>query len=239
MAKSTQIEHIEPEILFEEGKCLVVSKPPGLLTQAPPGIDSLEVRIKENIRRRTGKLGKIYLGVPHRLDRPASGVMVFGLNKRAAQRLSEQFELRTVKKTYWACVSGKIEPDQGTWTDHIRKVPDEARAEVVAADHPDARPAVLHYSVLAHYDWGSWLEIELETGRTHQIRVQAATRGHPILGDAQYGSTTAFGEQYEDERLRAIALHARTLVFNHTKTKKTISVDAPVGDAWKEFIKEQ
>ena len=218
---------------------MVVCKPPGLLTQAPLGIDSIELRTKEHIRRRTGKLGKVYLGVPHRLDRPASGAMVFGLNKRAAQRLSEQFEQRTVKKIYWACVACRVEPDQGTWTDHVRKVPDEARAEVVPPEHPHARPAVLHYRVLGHYDWGSWLEIELETGRTHQIRVQAATRGHPILGDAQYGSTIAFGPQYEDERLRAIALHARTLEFNDIKTKETISVDAPVADAWGEFVENK
>ena len=218
---------------------MVVCKPPGLLTQAPLGIDSIELRIKEHIRQRTGKLGKVYLGVPHRLDRPASGAMVFGLNRRAAQRLSEQFELRTVKKTYWACVTGRVEPDQGTWTDYVRKVPDEARAEVVLPEHPDARPAVLHYRVLGHYDWGSWLEIELETGRTHQIRIQAATRGHAILGDTQYGSTIAFGPQYEDERLRAIALHARRLEFNDTKTKEPISIDAPLPDAWGDFVENK
>ncbi|MEA1951633.1 MAG: pseudouridine synthase, partial [Planctomycetota bacterium] len=234
--KNTPIEHIDPEILYEEGKCVVVCKPPGLLTQAPPGIDSIEVRIKEHVRRRTGKLGKVYLGVPHRLDRPASGAMVFGLNRRATQRLSEQFELRTVRKTYWALVAGRVEPERGTWTDQIRKVPDEARAEIVAADHPHGRPAVLHYRVLAQCDWGSCLEIELETGRTHQIRVQAATRGHAVLGDAQYGSTIAFGPQHDDERLRAIALHARRLEFIHTATKEPISVEAPVLDAWGEFV---
>ena len=235
--KKTPVEHIEPEILYEAGKVLVVCKPPGLLTQAPPGIDSIEVRIKEHLRRRTGKLGKVYLGVPHRLDRPASGALVFGLNRRATGRLSEQFESRTVRKTYWACVAGRVESERGTWTDRIRKVPDEARAEVVAADHADGRESVLHYRVLSHCDWGSWLEIILETGRTHQVRVQAASRGHAILGDAQYGSTVTFGEQFDDERLRAIALHARTLAFIHTKTKEPISVEAPVPDAWRDFVK--
>ena len=234
----TQVEYVEPEILLEGDKFLVVCKPPGLLTQAPPGIDSIELRIKEYIRKRTGKAGRIYLGVPHRLDRPASGVMVFALNRRAAGRLAEQFEARTVKKIYWACVSGRIEQGEGTWTDYVRKVPDEARAEVVSADHEEGRVAVLHYKVLKNYDWGSWLQIELETGRTHQIRVQAATRGHPILGDAAYGSTVAFGRQYEDERLRAIALHARELEFNHPKTKERISIIAPVADTWENYVEQ-
>src|SRR6185437_1325895 len=104
-------------------------------------------------------------------------------------------------------VRGQVESEQGTWRDHLRKIPGEPRAEVVAADEPEGLPAVLHYRVLGRRTWGTWLEIELETGRTHQIRIQAASRGLPILGDAFYGCEVPFGEQYEDERLRAIALH--------------------------------
>ena len=221
-----------PEILYENGPCLVVNKPPGLLTQAPPGIDSIEVRIKAFLKAREGKPGKVYLGVPHRLDRPASGAMVFGMHARATRRLAEQFEGRLVTKVYWACVEGHVSPPSGTWQDHLRKVPDEARAEVVAADHPEGRPAVLHYRTLMTAEWGAWLEIELETGRTHQIRIQSSSRGHPVLGDRQYGSGTPFGPQHDDARLDAIALHARSLTFRHPMTQEQVEVIAPAAAYW-------
>jgi 23S rRNA pseudouridine1911/1915/1917 synthase len=224
------------EILYENGPCLVVCKPFGLLTQAPPGIDSLESRIKEFLRQREGKTGNLYLGVPHRLDRPASGAMVFARHSRAARRLAEQFEGRLVHKVYWACVEGHVESAEGTWTDLMRKIPDQPRAEIVPDGHPDARLAVLHYRLVAAGPWGSWLEIELETGRMHQIRLQAASRGHPLLGDAMYGSTIAFGPQFDDWRLRAIALHARSLSFRHPMTRAPVGVTAPAPEPWKDVL---
>ncbi len=220
------------DILYEAGPCLVVRKPAGLLTQAPAGIDSLEVRIKRFLIERDNKPGKAYLGVPHRLDRAVSGVMVFAKHVRAARRLSEQFEARTVKKTYWACVGGQVDPSEGDWRDYVRKVPNRPLAKIVSADDDDAREAVLRYRVRGGYSWGTWLEIELETGRMHQIRVQAAARGLSILGDAMYGSEIAFGEQHEDTRLRASALHARRLEFHHPMTHEPVSVEAPLDEAW-------
>lgn len=226
------------EILYEQGPCLGVLKPAGLATQAPHGIDSLEVRIKEFIKRRENKPGKVYLGVPHRLDRPVSGAMVFARHVRAARRISEQFEARTVEKTYWACVAGEVMPAEGTWTDTLRKVYGRPQAEVVPADHPEGRLAVLHYRTLGLTPHGSWLEIQLETGRTHQIRIQAASRGYPVLGDQFYGSSITFGEQFEDERLRAIALHARRLCFRHPMTKEVVDLLAPLPKAWQGLVEE-
>jgi 23S rRNA pseudouridine1911/1915/1917 synthase len=220
------------QILFEEGPCLAVCKPPGLPTQAPPGIDSLEVRIRAFLEDGDHPPCEVYLGIPHRLDRPASGAMVFATRRRAAHKLSKQFENRSVKKLYWACVEGQVDPPEGTWQDSLRKVYGKPLAEVVPPDHPEAKAAVLHYRTLASADWGSWLEIQLETGRTHQIRIQAASRGHPILGDSQYGAKTLFGPQYDDERLLAIALHARMLEFEHTKSKERIVVTAPTPAFW-------
>jgi 23S rRNA pseudouridine1911/1915/1917 synthase len=220
------------EILYEEGPCLVVRKPAGLLTQAPSDIDSLEVRIKRFLIERDSKPGKAYLGVPHRLDRAVSGVMVFAKHVRAARRMSEQFEARTVKKTYWACVSGEVASAEGTWRDYVRKIPNRPQAEIVGVDDEDAREAVLHYRVRGKATWGTWLEIELETGRMHQIRVQAAARGLPVLGDAMYGSEIEFGTQHEDTRLRAIALHARRLEFHHPMTHEAVSVEAPLDESW-------
>jgi 23S rRNA pseudouridine1911/1915/1917 synthase len=233
------MQETELDILYEDGPCLVFNKPSGLPTQAPPGIDCLEVRIKRMLGRRTGRAAaEVYLGVPHRLDRTASGAIVFCTRRRPTRRLAEQFERRLVKKWYWAAVEGQVAPAEGLWEDHLRKIYGVPRAEIVPPDHPEGRLAVLHYRVLAAGAFGSLLEIRLETGRTHQVRVQAASRGHPLLGDALYGSAIPFGPHYEDQRLRAIALHARCLEFRHPVSKQWISVTAPAGKAWKEIIGE-
>lgn len=224
------------EILLEQGPCLVVNKPPGLLTQAPPGIDSLERRVKAYLKQRENKPGNVYLGVPHRLDRPASGALVLARHVRAARRLAEQFEARTVRKVYWACVAGEVVPAEGTWRDWVRKVPDEPRAELVPPEHPDAREAILHYRTLGVFAWGTWLEIELETGRTHQVRIQAAARGHPVLGDALYGSKVPFGPPVEDWRLQPIALHGRQLHFRHPMTHEPLEVIAPAPPLWHDIV---
>ena len=220
------------EILYDDGPCLVVSKPAGLLTQAPPGIDSMAVRVKTFYKKREAKTGKIYLGIPHRLDRPASGAMIFARHVRAARRLSAQFERREVTKIYLACLERTVTPSEGTWENHIRKIPGKAHAEVVDANHPEGRHSVMHYRTLLNDEWGTLLEIQLETGRTHQIRVQASWRGYPILGDEEYGSSVPFGKPFEDQRLRAIALHARSLTFRHPMKQKTVSITAPLPKDW-------
>lgn len=219
-------------LLYESGPCLVVLKPAGLATQAPPGIDSLERRIKTWLAERSPQPGPVYLAVPHRLDRPVSGAMLFATRRRAGFKLSRQFERREVRKVYWACVEGVVSPAEGTWTDCIRKVYGQPRAELVPADDPQGRVAVLHYRTLGQTRFGSWLEIELETGRTHQIRVQAAARGHPVVGDSFYGATVPFGPQFDDERLRAIALHGRSLTFTDPTIGRRMTVVAPVSDDW-------
>lgn len=220
------------EILFEEGPCFVLNKPAGLLTQSPPGIDSLEWRFKALLEMRRGTAGNVYLGVPHRLDRPVSGPLLFARHVRACRGLNKQFEARTIGKLYWACIEGHVEEPRGTWRDFMRKIPSTARAEVVPADHPDGREAVLHYEQIGESPHGSWLAIQLITGRMHQIRVQAAARGWPIVGDAMYGGRLPFGEQFEDTRLRAIALHGRRLEFRHPMTQEPRTVEAPLPANW-------
>jgi 23S rRNA pseudouridine1911/1915/1917 synthase len=222
------------DILYDDGPVLVLNKPAGVLTQAPAGIDSLEIWVKEFYRRREGKPAdaNIYLGLPHRLDRPVSGAIVFARHERAVQRLSAQFENRTVSKTYWAFVEGAVTPDEGSWTDYLHKRHGMAQAEVVAADHPAAKHAVLHYRVRWQGATGTWLEIELETGRTHQIRIQAASRGHAVVGDSQYGATTPFGDPALDLRDRPIALHARQLSFRHPMMPEQVNIVAPLPESW-------
>jgi 23S rRNA pseudouridine1911/1915/1917 synthase len=222
----------------------VVNKPAGLSTQAPRGIDSLEVQVRSLLQSRvnadmvywqcdpTGQAPEVYLGLPHRLDRPVSGVIVLAKTKKGARKISKQFEHRKVRKLYWASVAEIVEPADGTWIDYLRKIPDEAHVETVEENHPEGQRAVLHYRTLGQTAHGSWLEIELETGRMHQIRVQNAHRGHPVLGDAQYGSTVTFGPQFQDFRLRAIALHARQLSFVQAITQEQLTFVAPVSAAW-------
>ncbi|MGE0608552.1 MAG: RluA family pseudouridine synthase [Pirellulales bacterium] len=222
------------ELLYDVGPCFAFNKAPGVATQAPPQFDSMEVRVKAWLREREGKppTDNVYLGVPHRLDRPASGVLMFTRHVRAARKISEQFERRTVKKTYWALVAGLVTPEAGTWTDYIKKVYGHPRAELVESGDPDGRPAILHYRTVGHTPHGSRLEIELETGRTHQIRVQAAARGWPVLGDAFYGCTVPFGPQHAEERQRAIALHGRSLSFVHPVSREEVTVVAPLPAEW-------
>ena len=222
------------DILYDDGPCLVVNKPSGLLTQAPAGIDSLEVQVKQFFREREGKPddANVYLGLPHRLDRPVSGAIVFARHVRAAQRLSKQFEDRTISKSYWTFVEGVVTPDEGTWRDFLHKRHGMAQAEVVTEDHPAAKHAVLHYRVVWQGPTGAWLEIELETGRTHQIRIQASSRGHAVFGDSQYGSTQTFGDPALEERDRPIALHARQLGFRHPMTNEPVDVVAPLPSTW-------
>lgn len=224
-----------PRLLYESGPCFVFFKPAGLSTQAPPGIDSAEVQIKQWLRDREQKPGNVYLGMPHRLDRPVSGALLVARHVRACRRLSEQFEDRTVRKIYWACVSGVVEPATGRWIDWLRKIPGQAHVEVVDREHAEGQVAILNYRTLCVIDGRTWLEIELETGRTHQIRVQTASRGWPILGDAQYGSTTPFGPATDDPRARAIALHGRSLEFRHPMTQEPQSVVAPLPQTWQEL----
>jgi 23S rRNA pseudouridine1911/1915/1917 synthase len=220
------------DLLWEDGPCFVVAKPGGVLTQSPPGIDSLEIRIKQYLAARHQRAGKVYLGVPHRIDRPASGALVMASQVRAARSLSEQFEDRTVKKTYWALVQGHVQAESGTWRDFVRKVPGEARAETVADDHPEGRSAILHYRIKERLSHASWLEIQLETGRTHQIRLQASTRGFPILGDYQYGANQSFGPEVSEPRDRWIALHARQISFHHPTSRERVEVTAPMPAWW-------
>jgi len=220
-------------VLFEDNHCLAVAKPAPLLTQGvPPGILTLESLAKAYLKEKYAKPGNVYLGIPHRLDRPVSGVVLFARNTKAAQRLAEQFQKHQVVKTYLAAVEGNVEPEQGQWEDWLLKIPEEARSKRVSAEVPGARHAVLDYRRLAAGPGITLLEIQPRTGRMHQIRVQAAERGWPVLGDVHYGSKLPFGPVASLPRERVIALHARSLMFLHPIRFEPITVVAPLPDYW-------
>lgn len=230
-------------ILLEDGPLLAVAKPAGLPTQAPPGIPSLEAEVKAWLKVQHQKPGNVYLGIPHRLDRSVSGVVLFTRNSKAAARMAEQFERRTVRKVYWAVVEGQPEPPQGELVDWLVKLPGQARAEVVPPQAPGARECRLSYRLLATREsellgLHSELEIELHTGRMHQIRVQLASRGWPVIGDSQYGSVRTLAvTDSAGQRSEAIALHARSLTFQHPIRYDWLTVTAPPPNYWPLSIK--
>jgi 23S rRNA pseudouridine1911/1915/1917 synthase len=234
-------DSLDPKtILFEDNHCLAVAKPAPLLTQGvPPGIVTLEALVKAYLKERYHKPGNVYLGIPHRLDRPVSGVVLFARNTKAARRLAEQFAQRQVRKIYWAVVepsvSGELPPAEGVWEDWLLKVKEEARTERVSADTPGARQAVLRYRRLHASVEGALLELEPGTGRMHQIRVQAASRGWPVRGDVLYGARLPFGPPAELSRERIIALHARSLTFLHPIRYEPLTVTASLPDLWGEW----
>jgi 23S rRNA pseudouridine1911/1915/1917 synthase len=223
----------ELEILFEDNHCLAVAKPAPLLTQGvPPGIPTLEALAKAYIKEKYGKMGNVYLGIPHRLDRPVSGVVLFARNTKAARRLAEQFQKHQVTKIYWGAVEGEVQPPAGTWRDWLRKIQEEARSEIVEPEAEGAREAVLDYRCLQPCAGGTLVEFRPQTGRMHQIRLQAASRSWPIRGDVLYGSRLSFGPPAELPRDRVIALHARSLTFLHPIRYEPVTVVAPLPAFW-------
>jgi 23S rRNA pseudouridine1911/1915/1917 synthase len=223
---------LKDSILFEDHHLLVVNKPAPLLTQAPNDIPSLESMAKAYIKEKYSKPAGVYLGIPHRLDRPVSGVVCFARNTKAAQRIHSQFQEHKVRKVYWALVERDVQPEAGVWEDWIRKLVEESRVERATEGEPGAKKAVLGYKVLKKVEGGSLLELCPLTGRTHQLRVQTAWRGHPVFGDTAYGSNRVFGPIAAEPRDRVIALHAHSLTIAHPFTRQELTFVAPLPEYW-------
>ncbi len=211
-------------VLFEDNHLLVVDKPANLPTiGVAPGEQSLANLAKRYIKEHYSKPGNVYLGVMSRLDSLVTGVVVLARTSKAAARLTEQFKTRQVEKTYWAIVAGRV-PERGDCVDHLAKDDRRARVVVVSALAPGAQEARLAFRRLGRLAAGDLVEIELLTGRKHQIRVQMASRGWPILGDNKYGGPGAFGP--------GIALHSRRLRFQHPVGGAELAVEAPAPGSW-------
>ena len=224
-----------PVILREGSGVVAILKPVGLATQAPPGIESVE----QWLRDRLGRDASGYLGVPHRLDRAVSGVVLMAATPRAARKLSRQFEGREIAKTYIAVVETGAAAketlpgaDAVEWRDLLRKVPEEARSEIVDSQALAAREAITHASWIdcAGRDEGKrLLKLTPVTGRMHQLRLQAASRGLPIVGDELYGGPP-LGDG--DAAERPILLHAWRIDYADPDSGERITVEAPLPDHW-------
>ncbi len=219
-------------ILYEDHHLVVVNKPAPLLTQAPEGVPSLEALVKAYIKDKYQKPAGVYLGIPHRLDRPVSGVVVFARNTKAAQRVHAQFQEHKVRKVYWAAVEGEVQPEAGVWEDWVRKIQHEARVVKAEPDEPGAKLAMLEYRVLQRLEGGTLVELAPLTGRMHQLRVQLAWRGHPVFGDVMYATPRPFGPAWENPRDKVIALHARRLTLRHPFTREELTFEAPLPEYW-------
>jgi 23S rRNA pseudouridine1911/1915/1917 synthase len=224
-------------VLYEDNHCLAVAKPAGLLTQGvPAGIPTLEGQVRAYLKEKYHKPGNVYLGIPHRLDRPVSGAILFARSSKAAARLAEQFRERQVGKVYWALLersaAGELPPSEGVWEDWLLKVQEESRSQCAPPETPGARLARLRFRKLAEREDGALVCIEPETGRMHQIRVQAAVRGWPVRGDFLYGAREPFGPPADLPRDRVIALHARALTFLHPIRYEPVTVTAALPDSW-------
>ena len=186
-------------------------------------IPCLEELVKKYIKDKFGKPGDVFLGITHRIDTPVSGVVIFARTSKALSRINEAFRNREIKKTYWAIVSGRPENETATLRHWIRKDHNRNFSKVVTAKMPEAQEAVLDYKVLASTDHHSLLEVNLHTGRHHQIRVQLAAIGYPIRGDVKYGARRGNGDG-------SINLHSRFVSFPHPVTKEILGILAPVPD---------
>ena len=204
-------------IIYEDNHLLVIEKPINIPVQEDSSKDKdLLTMLKEYIKKRDNKPGNVYLGLIHRLDRPVGGIMVFAKTSKCASRLSEQVRNRTFKKTYYAVVEGKVE-NKGTLKDYLLK---DSKTNMVKVDKK-GKEAILNYELVNYKDNLSLVKINLQTGRSHQIRVQFSSRLNPLYGDQRYNVNAKVGEQ--------IALFSNSITFMHpiTKELKTYTLDLP------------
>ncbi len=228
------------DIIEDGGSFLAVNKPAGLSTQAPGTAESLERSLRKQLEGRSD-----YIAFPHRLDRPVSGVILVALTKRAARLLSDQFASRKVEKVYRAWVNGKWSNGESRdgnddsnfarrtrWDDWIRKIPGEPEGEVCLESDNGAKQALtevqrLHYDADAHR---SLMELSPRTGRMHQLRIQAASRGHAIVGDALYGGQRVERQDDKEPPFERILLHAWCITFHDPKNGRKTSIQCPNDD---------
>lgn len=211
------------QILYEDNHIIAVSKTCHEIVQGDKTGDTpLSDIVKAYIKEKYQKPGEVFLGVTHRLDRPTTGVVLFARTSKALSRLNEMFKSHEkIKKTYWAIVQSPPPTPQGRLENYLWRNEKQNKSFVVKPDTKDAKRAVLSYETIAQSDKYTLLEINLETGRHHQIRCQLAAIGCPIKGDLKYGAKRSNPDG-------GISLHARKIEFIHPVSKMPIEITAPV-----------
>lgn len=210
------------DILYEDNHLLVVNKHAGDLVQPDPsGESALEDQIKACIKARDGKPGAVFLGVVHRIDRPVSGAVLFAKTSKALARLNEMIRAGEIRKIYWAVTEQRPEPEQGELRHYVLRDGKSNRSRAYDAPKPEAKLALLRYRTVAASTRYTLVEVELLTGRHHQIRAQLSKIGCPIKGDLKYGAKRSNPDG-------GISLHSRAMTFLHPVRKEPLTVTAPV-----------
>lgn len=229
------IDLTELDILYEDNHVIVINKRPSQIVQGDKTGDStLPDLIKAYLKEKYQKPGNVFCGVVHRLDRPTSGVVVFARTSKALERLNKQFQEKQTSKIYWAIVENRPKQAEDRLEHFLRKNEKQNKSYVCKANDQGAKKAILTYRHLMDSDTYSLLEIELETGRHHQIRCQLSTIGSIIKGDVKYGAK-------RPNQDGSIALHARSLEFFHPTTKEKMTFIAPTSikdGLWQYFEKQ-
>lgn len=212
------------QVIYEDNHIIIVSKRSGEIVQGDKtGDKTLADDAKLYIKEKYAKPGNVFLGVVHRLDRPVWGLVVFAKTSKALSRLNDMFRMGDVHKTYWAITQNCPAEPEATLTDWIRRNEKQNKSYAYSREVPDSKKAVLHYKVIGRSDNYTLVEVNLMTGRHHQIRCQLANIGCPIKGDLKYGARRSNPDG-------SISLLARRIEFVHPVSKERISVEAPLPD---------
>jgi 23S rRNA pseudouridine1911/1915/1917 synthase len=209
-------------VLYEDNHIIIVNKTVSEIVQGDKtGDKPLSEIIKEYLKEKYNKPGNVFCGVTHRIDRPVSGIVVFAKTSKALSRLNEMFKNKEIDKTYWAIVKNTPKETEGTLKHYLIKNEKQNKSYAYDTEKPNSKPAILHYKLIARSDKYNLLEIDLETGRHHQIRTQLAKMGCPIKGDLKYGAERSNPDG-------GISLHARKISFIHPVSKEQIEIIAPL-----------
>lgn len=211
-------------VLYEDNHIIIVNKTVSEIVQGDKtGDKPLSEIVKEYLKEKYNKQGNVFCGVTHRLDRPTSGIVVFAKTSKALARLNDMFKNKEISKTYWAVVKEVPKQAEGTLKHYLVRNEKQNKSYAYDAEKPNSKLAVLHYKLIARSDKYNMLEVDLETGRHHQIRCQLAKMGCPVKGDLKYGA----GRSNPDG---GISLHARKISFIHPVSKEPVEIIAPVPD---------
>ncbi len=219
------------EIVYEDNHIIVVNKTASEIVQGDKTGDvPLSDMVKQYLKEKYQKPGNVFVGVTHRLDRPVSGLVIFAKTSKALSRLNEMFKNSEIKKTYWAIVKECPKLEEAELTHYLVRNEKQNKSYAYAEEVKNSKKAVLHYKLIARSDNYYLLEVDLKTGRHHQIRCQLAKIGSPIKGDLKYGAPRSNPDG-------SICLHARSVKFVHPVSKEWIELEAPVpeGNLWNGF----
>ena len=218
-------------VVYEDNHIIIVNKTASEIVQGDKTGDTpLSETVKLYLKEKYQKPGNVFIGVTHRLDRPVSGLVVFAKTSKALTRLNDMFKNGEVKKTYWAVVKNQPHEPEGELVNYLVRNEKQNKSYAYDKEVPNSKKAILHYRLIAKSQNYYLLEIDLKTGRHHQIRCQLAKMGCPIKGDLKYGSPRSNPDG-------SICLHARLVRFIHPVSKELIEVEAPVptGNLWNGF----